>query len=111
MSSGLANSLAANVEATLTFSLASRLVDMLLALQMSSSSSSASSYSIAWMLAAMCLMILSFTSSASKALQGDTATSAAQDLISMLNQTLVLAFSRVVMMQARYRNMQESRCK
>lgn len=71
--------------------------------------SSSSSYSAAWMLAAMCLMILSITSSLSPSpavgsssmqlQQQQGPKSASQDLVSMLNQTLVLAFSRIVMMQ------------
>lgn len=66
-------------------------------------SSPSPSYNAAWMLAAMCLMILSVTYSLSppSAMQGKDipSYSAAQDLATMLNQTLVLAFSRVIMMQ------------
>ena len=108
----LLNSLVSNVEATLTFTLASKLVDMTLSLQQQQENSSSTS-SAAWILGAICLMVLSISSAWEKG-QGDhddstgdedsdqlAAAAATRDLVSMLNQTLVLAFSRIVLLQVR----------
>ena len=103
-SPSIVNSLAANVEATLTFTLASKLVDILLALQQGGSTNNASSTAAAttWMLGAVCLMVLSVSASPSSSASSQWLTSpAARDLAAMLNQTLVLALSRVVLLQAR----------
>lgn len=103
----LLNSIIANVEATLTFTLASKLVDMTLSLQQQqsgSSTSNASNTNATWILGALCLMVLSISStwkSSSSDDQEADVSAAQQDLISMLNQTLVLAFSRIVLMQVR----------
>lgn len=97
------NSLVANVEATLTFTLASKLVDMMLVLQKggggasSSSSSGGGATTAAWILGAVCLMVLSVTSESSSS----DSSGATKDMVAMLNQTLVLAFSRIVLLQIR----------
>jgi hypothetical protein len=110
----LLNSIVANVEATLTFTLASKLVDMTLSLQQqqggnnnNNSSSSSSNTNATWILGAICLMVLSISSTWRKndnqdggQDEGEDVSAAQQDLISMLNQTLVLAFSKIVLLQA-----------
>ena len=92
----MATTLASNVEATLTFALATKLVDMLLALQQGSGGSN----SMAWILGAMCLMVLSVSTSSVRS-PSPPQLSASRDMVSMLNQTLVLAFSRIVLLQVR----------
>ncbi len=96
----MATSLASNVEATLAFTLASKLVDMMLALQQGSSSSSSGTVGTAWILGAMCLMIISVSGSWTEDRnKKPSSSSAGNDLASMLNQMLVLAFSRIVLLQ------------
>lgn len=108
----LLDSLVSNVEATLTFTLASKLVDMTISLQQQQQDSSSSSSSATWILGAICLIAASITStwkhdgSSSSGYDDEddgassSSSAAAQDLVSMLNQTLVLAFSRIVLLQA-----------
>jgi hypothetical protein len=99
------DSLVSNVEATLTFTLASKLVDITISLQQQQQQGVASSTSAAgtWILGAICLMVLSITSTwqqdRDQVDNNNSSLAAAQDLVSMLNQTLVLAFSRIVLLQ------------
>lgn len=90
MASAVMDSLISNVEATLTFTLASKLVDMITVANKGSS--------ITWILGAVCLMVLSIVSSAASSA---SSSSSSLDLAAMLNQILVLAFSRIVLMQVK----------
>lgn len=80
MESLLANSVVANVEASLTFTLATKLVDGMLALEQQP-----------WILGAMCLIVLSLLKS--------SAWFASSLLSDMGSQVLILAFSRLVLLQ------------
>lgn len=72
----LANSVVANVEASMTFTLASKLVDAMLALEQQ-----------AWILGAMCLIVILFLKGSSN------------EFAQMGSQILVLSFGRLLLLQ------------